>query len=72
MKQFYEALRKARNISQESVDDKYYLKSYKDNIYGEMPVFFFMRCSGKAMAVNLSQAVEVKSQRQQHYILHQC
>lgn len=41
MKQFYEALRKARNISQESVDDKYYLKSYKDNIYGEMPVFFY-------------------------------
>ena len=41
MKQFYEALRKARNFPQESVDDTYYLKSYEDNIYGEMPAVFY-------------------------------
>ena len=40
MKQFYEALRKARNISQESVDDNFYLDSYEENIYGEMPGVF--------------------------------
>ena len=41
MKQFYEELREARNISKNVIDDKYYLNSYKENIYGSMPKDFY-------------------------------
>ena len=41
MRQFFEELRQARNIPKDSVDDKYYLDSYEDNIYGSMPDIFY-------------------------------
>ena len=48
MRQFYEALRQARNISIDSVDEKYYLESYEDNIFGATmpPVFYNMFWQG--------------------------
>ena len=47
MRQFYEALRQARNIPIDSIDDKYYLESYEDNIFVAMqPVFYNMFWQG--------------------------